>query len=85
MIREAFEKGRLSKDLREVREHTWETAGGPAFQETAHAKALKQKPSWCSRGRYEADGDVKQCGQRRREQSEVREATGLDYCGPCGH
>ena len=54
MIREAFEKGRL----REVREQTWETAGGPAFQETAHAQALKQKHSWCSRGRYEVDGDA---------------------------
>lgn len=74
MIRETFEKGRLSKDLREVKEQTWETVRGPAFQETAHAKALKQKHSWCSRGRYEADGDVKQCGQRRTEESKVREA-----------
>lgn len=51
VIREAPEKGHLSKDLCEMRLQTPKTPGGWAFQaeQKAHAKAVKQQHSWCFR------------------------------------
>lgn len=55
VVREASEKGHLSKELCEMREQTPKTPRGQAFQvvERAHAKALNQQHSWCFRRRFE--------------------------------
>lgn len=69
MIREASEKGHLSKDVRKVWEQMLGTSGGRAFEteETVCAKALNQGHSWCFRRSEAARVDKRERGSERPE------------------